>query len=447
MRKTSVKLRITLWITALMAVLGATLLLFLLSISSNVLARTAQQELTQAVMANAAQVSYGESGLNLGSDFSFYSGGVTSLVYSRSGSLLAGQIPVSFKSSLPFENGLIRVVEQPDCSYLLLDLWLPDGWEDGLWLRGLIEVPDSGQATGIMLRLALAIVPGFLLLAALGSYFILRRAFMPLQNISTTAEAINDGADLSRRIGLKEGRDEFSRLAAVFDRLFERLERSFEAEKQFASDASHELRTPVSVIKAACEYSRRYGETEQERQETLEMIERQADRMGGLINQLLSMTRLEQGTEKLDTQELELSALAEEFVREQGANAAKIGFERKEPVFVMADGVLLKRLMQNLCDNALRHGQAGAKVRLSVYGEGGYAFLSVRDEGPGIAPEEQEKIWQRFYQTDPSHSEDAGSGLGLAMVQQIARLHGGEMLLESQPGWGSCFTFKMAEKN
>ena len=155
MKRTSVKLRITLWLTALMALLAATLLLFLLLISSRVLTMTARQQLTHAVKANLDCVSMEESGLKLSADFSFYSGGVTTLVYSRNESLLAGQIPVSFKSSPDFENGLIRSVEQPEGSYLLLDVWLPEGWDNGLWLRGLIELPDSGQATGTMLTVAL----------------------------------------------------------------------------------------------------------------------------------------------------------------------------------------------------------------------------------------------------------------------------------------------------
>ena len=443
MKRTSVKLRITLWLTALMALLAATLLLFLLLISSRVLTMTARQQLSHAVKANLDCVSMEESGLKLSADFSFYSGGVTTLVYSRNESLLAGQIPVSFKSSPDFENGLIRSVEQPEGSYLLLDVWLPEGWDNGLWLRGLIELPDSGQATGTMLTVALAVLPVFLLLSALGAYLILRRSFMPLQRISDTAEAINDGGDLSRRIGIKEGRDEFTRLAAVFDRLLGRLERAFEAEKQFTADASHELRTPVSVIKGACEFSRKYGETEQEMKESMEMIERQADRMSGLINRLLSMTRLEQGTEQLKAERLELCALTEEFLTEQGDMAERALLERRERVFVKADALLLKRLMQNLFDNAMRYG--GGRLRLSVYRENGSACLSFSDEGPGIAPEEQEKIWQRFYRGDPSHSENARAGLGLSLVRQIAQSHGGMVELESSPGRGSCFTLKIPE--
>jgi len=442
-KKTSVKLRITLWLTLLTAALAVTLLLFLLSISSRVLSQNAREGLIQTMRDNLPQIHMTEGGLSLGEDFHFHKSGVNTLIYSKNKTLLAGQIPVSFTTEMDFENGVIRSAELPEGHYLLLDMWLAEGWEDGLWVRGIIEVPEREQTERTMLRLAAVVLPGFLLMAALGAYFILRRAFRPLQSISDTALAINDGEDLSRRIGLPEGRDEFTRLAGTFDRLLERLERSFEAEKQFTADASHELRTPVSIIKGACEYARKYGETEQERQETIAMIERQADKMALLISQLLSMTRLEQGTEQMSLQLLDLSLLAEQFCAQYAAGPGRLLFEAGEGLPVLGDETLLVRLMQNLVDNAFKYGGESGSVKLWAFSSGDRVCLSVSDEGPGIAPEEQEKIWQRFYQTDPSHGEKSGAGLGLALVRQIARLHGGEMALQSRMGEGSVFTLTL----
>ena len=121
-----------------------------------------------------------------------------------------------------------------------------------------------------------------------------------------TASAINEARDLSRRINLPPGKDEFFQLADVFDKLLARLESAFETEKQFASDASHELRTPVSIIKSACETAEKYDETPEERKESLEIIHRQAEVMTRLIEQLLSMTRMEQGTELIQLEEIDL---------------------------------------------------------------------------------------------------------------------------------------------
>ena len=153
-------------------------------------------------------------------------------------------------------------------------------------------------------------LPLFVLRAAGGGYWIARRAFRPLEHITATADAISQASDLSARVAVPPGGNEFSRLAATFNQMFARLEQSFEAETQFTADASHELRTPVSVIKSACEYGETYGETLEEQRETLAMIHRQADKMSQLIDQLLRITRLDQGTELARRERVDPTALA-----------------------------------------------------------------------------------------------------------------------------------------
>ena len=269
MRNFSVKVRLTVWLTLLMALLAGLLLVFMLSISSAVASQTAMSQLSQTVQSNVGQVKLTEGKLELGDDFHFYRSGVTMLVYSQNEALLAGQIPVSFTAGEPFQNGVTRIVPSGEERYLVLDIRIPMGWEECIWLRGIMEAPENGALTRNLLTVALAALPIFIFLVAAGCYWISKRAFRPLDNITATALAINEARDLSRRIDLPPGKDEFSRLAGTFDRLFARLERSFEAEKQFTADASHELRTPVSIIKVACEYAEKYDETPEERHETI----------------------------------------------------------------------------------------------------------------------------------------------------------------------------------
>ena len=291
MKGLSVKLRIAVWLTLLAGLLASLLLVFLLSISRLVSMRTAMNQLSGIVRENLTQTSMVNGRLELGDEFRFYQNGVSTLIYSKNKALLAGQLPISFTAAEEFRNGLTREVSTGTGKYLVLDLWVPVGWENGVWLRGMIEAPDNRRLTRNLLKVAMVIMPAFMASAALGSYWIVRKAFRPLDSITATAASINEAHDLSRRIGLPPGQDEFSRLAGTFDQLFQRLELSFESEKQFTADASHELRTPVSVIKGACEYAEKYDETLEERQETIAMIHRQADRMSELIAQLLSMTR------------------------------------------------------------------------------------------------------------------------------------------------------------
>ena len=160
-------------------------------------------------------------------------------------------------------------------------------------------------------------MPAFILIATIGGYWIAKKAFKPLEDIISTADSINEASDLSARINVPSGSNEFTRLANTFDQMFTRLEQSFEAEKQFTSDASHELRTPISVIKGACEYALKYDETPEEREETISMINRQAAKMSGLVSQLLSMTRLEQGTEKANFENINLTELVKSVCTEQ----------------------------------------------------------------------------------------------------------------------------------
>ncbi len=444
MRKVSIKSKITAWLTVLMVVLSLTMLVFMLLISRSTANRTAMEYITSEVQQNVKCVELTDGKLTLSSEFVFSRSGVSTLVYSKNESLLAGQLPVAFTATEPFTNGSIRTVECGSVEFLVLDIWVPDGWEDGVWVRGLYELSNSQQVSSNLLRVAALTIPVFVILAAAGGYIIVRRSFRPLDRINSTAAAISEAKDLSRRIDLPPGNNEFSRLAGTFDQLFERLERAFESEKQFTADASHELRTPVSIIKGACEYARKYDETPEERQETLEMIERQASKMSELISQLLSMTRLDQGVESANMAAVDLSNLVCETLTGQDFDSTRLTINADKPVWVAGDASLLSVLVKNLVTNAFKYGKPEGHVWVTTAQRGGEATVSVRDDGIGIPPEQQEKIWQRFYQVDPSRSGVSGGvGLGLAMVRQIAELHGGHMTLESVPELGSVFTLHL----
>ena len=442
----AVKRRIALWLTLLTVLLTVLLLVYLLIISETVATQTAQNELTRVLRENAARVSLLEGSFQVAADFRFSSGGITTLVYSRGGALLAGQIPVGYRARLPFESGVIRTVGE-ETKYMVLDLWVPSGWENGLWLRGIAVAPELRPVTSNMILWTLITLPLFALLAACGAYLIAHRAFRPLARIHATAEAINEAQDLRGRIGLPAGEDEFSRLAATFDGMFERLERSFEAEKQFASDAAHELRTPISIIKGACEYAARYGEgeTPEERRETLEMIHRQADRMARLTDGLLHMTRMEQGSEGSELCRMDLGTEVTAICAETYAAEGRLTVSAEKEIFVLADRDLLSRLLCNLIENAIKYSDppACAAVTVRVTRCEGEALLSVSDRGIGIPPEAHERIWQRFTRLDPSRADGESTGLGLAIVRGIAERLAGYMTLESEVGMGSTFTLHL----
>ena len=426
-----------------MAGMAALVLVLLLLTTSSVAYHTAVDRLSQTVRDNLAEVGLQDGAFQAGENLRYYQNGVYTLIYNKHEALLAGQVPVAFTAAEPFQNGVTRLVDSGQNTYLVLDLWFAKGWEDGLWVRGLMEAPESGQAIRNTLTLAAVVIPCFILLSGLGGFWIAKRAFRPLERITATAEAISEGADLAARIEPTRGNNEFTRLTATFNQMFERLERSFESEKQFTADASHELRTPVSIIKGACEYAEKFDESPEERAETLAMIHRQAVRMSSLITQLLSITRLEQGTEHTAMEPLDLTELVETVCQDQAYPPERLTLELEEGLIIRGSSALLTRLLQNLIDNGFKYGKEGGQVWVSTQKTGEEIRLSVRDNGIGIPKEQQDQIWQRFYQVDAARSHDKGAGLGLSMVQKIAQTHGGWMSVESVPGLGSQFTLHL----
>ena len=143
------------------------------------------------------------------------------------------------------------MVSNGENRFYVFDLWCPFGWDDGVWVRGPREVSEDTLMIRNLVMSSWAAMPIFILLATIGGYLISKRAFRPLEQMIQKADTISEASDLSARMEIPEGNNEFTRLATTFDKMFERLEKSFEAEQQFTADASHELRTPTSVIKSA----------------------------------------------------------------------------------------------------------------------------------------------------------------------------------------------------
>ena len=321
-------------------------------------------------------------------------------------------------------------------------------------LVGLVQdtAGSFSGATGSLLKMDLIILPFAIILAALLGYFVTRALFKPIGEITKTAENISKGDDLSLRIDLGPGSDELHKLADTYNTMLSRLQTSFESEKAFTSDSSHELRTPTAVISAQCEYALAEPRTTEEYVECLEVIDRQSKRMSALISQLLSFTRLEQGTQKVVFESLNLSSLVDELCHDMEAAQASditIKYDIEQEVFVNGDMTLIYRMVSNLVSNAYKYGKAGGYIKVSVKnsgpaGGGSAAVLVVEDNGIGIAREDFEKIFRRFYKGDKSRTLDADGeasyGLGLAFVQKIAQIHGGRVEVQSKLGKGSRFT-------
>lgn len=445
MKRISIKLKITIWYFILMTIMGVLMLGFLWFVSNAVTTQTAMNNVSQVVRSNLDEVDVADGKLRLGNEFQFYQNGVYTVIYSQKESLLAGQIPASFTVSEPFENGLTRMVSNGENRFYVFDLWCPFGWDNGVWVRGVMEVSEDTLMIRNLVMSSAAAMPIFILLATIGGYLIAKRAFRPLEQMIQKADTISEASDLSARMEIPEGNNEFIRLATTFDKMFERLEKSFEAEQQFTADASHELRTPTSVIKSACEYAKKYEETPEERAETIDMIYRQAVKMSDLISELLSITRLDQGTESVKFAPVNFAGLICKTCEENGYDLTRFHFALDDTIVLQLDMSLMGRLVQNLVENAIKYGKTDGQIWIKLERKDNEVLFHVQDDGIGIAKEEQEKIWKRFYQVDASRTGKRGAGLGLSMVQKIAELHHGYMELESVPEEGSTFTLHLPE--
>lgn len=448
MRFITIKTRVTIYFTLMMVLVVALVLIFMLIVGNSVLTNNAEATLLDVVHDNIDDVEYENGYLDL-DELNLYRHNVYILVYDEAKELIGGAGLRHFEGDEEFLNGQTRDVVIDREKYLVYDLYVqnPGG---NVWLRGITSTDNSFSAVRVIVILSLVLFPVLVLLTAVVGWLIARRAFLPVRQITDTVDAISDGSDLTARIGLKRGRDEIHRLAATFDRMFDRLEHSFNAEKRFASDASHELRTPIAVIIAECEYARQNAKTVEDYEESMEVVERQSRKMSALINQLLNITRMDQGTQRLSFERANYSELCEIVCDEAAvASGRDVQLEKDiEPgVYANMDVGLMARLVQNLVENAFKYTAEGGKVRVSLRAQSGRLRLEVRDTGIGIDKKDLPHIWERFWQADSSRGVDRGSGLGLSMVKQIAEAHGGRLEVESRPGEGSCFSYTMECSN
>lgn len=440
MKQISIKKKLTIWIAMLMLLLSVVVLGTLMSAGSSMVAEHVGDQMEAILRSKLFGISQKNGDLVFQEGFSFVENGVYTIVYSESGALLAGQMPLSFPDGIDFENGVLRTVGD----YYVLDFQVPFGWEKRIWVRGVSLAVDTDNIVDALMAVALVLLPIMVVISGVGAYLISRSTFRPIERIISAAEAIGEGRDLSRRIGLPPGQDEISRMGTAFDRMFARLETSFEIEKQFTSDASHELRTPIAVILAQCEETKTHELTEEEYAQAFCVVERQAKRMSNMIGQLLQMTRLEQGTQRISFEQADLSALVEVVCDEQPASEKGIMIETdlQPDVEAWFDITLMSRLLQNLLNNAVRYGRENGHIWVTLRRNGNEVVLAVRDDGIGIPADKLDKVWQRFYQADNARGAESGTGLGLTMVRQIAMLHRGQMTADSIEGAGSCFTLR-----
>ncbi|GCE13881.1 sensor histidine kinase [Tengunoibacter tsumagoiensis] len=291
----------------------------------------------------------------------------------------------------------------------------------------------------------LIVTPFVLLVSILGSLWLASRAFAPIHRLASTARQIEAG-DLHQRVPVPKAQDEVHFLALTLNEMIERLDLAFQRQRRFVADASHELRTPVAVIRSKAELALAQVLTIDEHNLVLRQIESEAERLGKLISNLLALARMDEGRTILETESVHLAVLAEAVVANAEISAQERGIELhleiQEAVAIEGDETRLIQVVMNLIDNALIYTQSGGSVFLRISRKGTWAIIQVEDTGEGIAPEHLPHIFERFYRADPARTrrEGGSSGLGLSIVEWTVNAHCGTISVKSKPGEGSTFT-------
>ncbi|GLX10471.1 putative sensor histidine kinase PhoR [Microbispora sp. NBRC 16548] len=328
--------------------------------------------------------------------------------------------------------------------------------EDGTRFR--VAAISLADIDGTVSRLVVIVLGvGLAVLVALGiaCYWLVRRSLRPLGEIERTAEAIAAG-DLSRRVPLRHRRTEMGRLGRSINGMLTQIETAFrereasqERMRRFMADASHELRTPLTSIRGFAELYRQ--QSSQDPVLLLRRIEDQAVRMGLLVDDLLLLARLDQ-QRPLERRPVDVLSLAAGAVLDAQTLAPdrEIDLLRlddsDEPVRVLGDEARLRQVVGNLVSNALRHTPAGTAFRVGVgIVSGSQALIEVADDGPGLAPGDAERVFERFYRADPSRSrsDSGGTGLGLSIAAALVQAHGGTITADSEPGRGAVFRVRL----
>jgi len=328
-------------------------------------------------------------------------------------------------------------------SFRILALRLPprEGGDVIVVATSLDEVETSVHR---LLILRLSAGPAALAAAGAGGWLLARTALAPVASMTREASEIGM-AHLDERIDVPRATDELSRLASTLNAMLDRLQRGVDEKRRFVADASHDLRTPLAVMRSELDVSLRSPDLTPGATEALTSAREEVERMTRIVDNLLTLARIDEGGLELLREPVELRELVDGVADSMGSLAAERGLDIEvegEGGEVRVDGMRLEQVVTNLLSNAVRYADAGSGVDVSVWRSSTEAGVTVRDHGPGVPTEILPKIFDRFVKADAPRSDTGGgSGLGLAICREIVEAHGGRMWVDSTLGSGSEFSF------
>ncbi|TMC44656.1 MAG: HAMP domain-containing protein [Chloroflexi bacterium] len=448
----SIRLRLTAWYVLTLAVALGAVGLALVLVFRGAMERQLDGELATraAQVASSIQADGGGLALQGQGDESFVVGGEFVGLYDRSGKLL--------DSSAPPPKASDAIASFAAGSAASRSETLTSGTER-LRIRAL-PVTDNGVLATIVVVRSLAsidsavsqllgilalVLPLAVAIAAVGGYVLAYRALRPVELLRRAAEDYG-AKDLSRRLAPRELRDdELGRLARTLDAMLDRVAAAVEQQRRFTGDASHELRTPIATIMADATLSLERARSADDYRAAIGRIEAEAERMAGIVEGLLVLARSDARSLAARSEEVDLRALLEASAERAASRASdrgvRIATRVDRPVVVADRDSGLEQVFDNLLDNALRYAPAGSAVEVEATAGDGMARITVSDHGPGIAPGERTRVFERFHRGEGARGP--GAGLGLAIARSIVDAHAGRISAAETPGGGAAFVVEL----
>lgn len=442
MSKLKIRTKIILWYSAFSIVLLGVLLPVVYGTISNSLYQSLRSELHVAISRMVSSLEVDDNELAVDFDLDIENGILVCMTDENKNIVFASRNG-KWLSDVPDTDGDNAMVTHNGAEWMVIG---QEYHADGLDLKLFVgsSTASVAHSLGNLRILLLALVPLYLGLSALGAYFIARRTLSPIAEITETARSIGEG-DLSHRIEGIVSEDEVGELAAAFNAMLDKVEASFCRERQFSSDASHELRMPVAII-SACTEDALNGDQSPETTENLMTIQREGTRMNHIISQLLMLTRGYEGRYYVEKEWITLRDMLDSIIDELSDMATEANIRLENDVAgdtrIYADQSLITQLFVNIIGNGIKYGKAGGMVIISAEGCKERTEILVSDDGIGMSAEDIPHIFERFYRADKARNR-TGTGLGLSIVKWIVEIHGGDITASSEEGEGTMFRISL----
>jgi heavy metal sensor kinase len=361
------------------------------------------------------------------------------------GSFNPAEVPVFSPSSTPESLHKVELSNGKTLIIAALNFQSP-GNPSYIVESGTLLDPVETMLNHLFLQLMIGLPLAIVIIAA-GGYLLVRRALTPVERITRAAERITQH-NLSERLPVSKTGDELEQLSVSLNRMIARLDDAFQNSKRFVADASHEMRTPLTILRGELENLVEDSRLNSEVRDRAASMFEEAVRLSRIVEQLFMLSRLDAGEAQAEWSRLDLAGLAKTTAEQMSLLAEdkniSIACDANQPVMVEGDGARLKQVVVNLLDNAIKYTPQNGAIQLHVRAVNRHAVLEVEDNGVGISPEALPHIFERFYRVDQIRSGDfEGAGLGLSIVKAICSAHGAEIEATSRLCQGSCFRAKI----